>query len=100
MQMRGASWRLHVPSDSRLRRVLIAYGLNGLIEFATWLAILLVAYNEGGPFLAGVASFSMLLPAMTLAATERTLVVLVPPGGRAASRGRGCPPSGPRNTQL
>lgn len=66
MQMRGASWRLHLPSDGRLRRVLAGYAINGLIEFATWLAILLVAYAEGGPVLVGVASFAMLLPAIGL----------------------------------
>ncbi len=66
MQMRGSAWRLHVPSGGRLRRVLAAYALNGLIEFATWLAILLVAYAEGGPVLVGVASFAMLLPAIGL----------------------------------
>jgi MFS family permease len=89
VQMRGASWRLHVPSDSRLRRVLIAYGLNGLIEFATWLAILLVAYNQGGPFLAGVASFSMLLPAMTLVPLLATFGDRVP-RGRALSLTYAC----------
>lgn len=59
-------WRLHVPSDGRLRRVLAAYMAKGLIEFATWLAILLVAYDLGGPAMVGVASFTMLLPAIVL----------------------------------
>jgi len=57
-------WRLHLPAEPRLRRVLVAYALASLIEFSTWLAILLVAYDAGGPVLVGTASVAMLVPAI------------------------------------
>ena len=44
----------------------MAYGVTAFVEFATWLAILLVAYREGGPTLVGVASVVMLVPAIVL----------------------------------
>jgi len=66
MQIRAVARRLRPPGDARLRRVLLAYGLGALIEFATWLTILLVAYARGGSVLIGVASFAMLLPAIVL----------------------------------
>jgi MFS family permease len=43
-----------------------AYGLSRFTEFAGWLAILLVAYAQGGPMLAGVSAFVMQLPAIVL----------------------------------
>jgi hypothetical protein len=56
--------KLRLPGDSRLRRVLVAYGLSRFTEFAGWLAILLVAYEQGGALLAGIACFAMQLPAI------------------------------------
>jgi len=53
--------RLPLPGDSRLRRVVAAYGLSRFTEFAGWLAILLVAYGQGGPMLAGLSAFAMQL---------------------------------------
>ena len=55
-----------LPSDPRLRRVLVAYGLSRFTEFAGWLAILLVAYAQGGATLVGIAAFAMQLPAIVL----------------------------------
>lgn len=52
--------------NSRIRRALLAYLITAFVEFATWLAILLVAYREGGPVLVGVASVVMLVPAIIL----------------------------------
>jgi MFS family permease len=49
-----------------IRRALLAYGLTAFVEFATWLAILLVAYRKGGPVYVGVASVVMLVPAIVL----------------------------------
>jgi MFS family permease len=57
---------LQLPGDARLRRVLVAYGLSRFTEFAGWLAILLVAYEQGGALLAGIACFAMQLPAIGL----------------------------------
>jgi hypothetical protein len=47
-----------------MRRVLAAYGLCDLVEFATWMAVLLVAFDRGGATLVGVAAFAMLVPAI------------------------------------
>ena len=54
-----------LPSP-RIRRALLAYAITGFVEFATWLAILLVAYREGGPAYVGIASVVMLVPAIIL----------------------------------
>lgn len=54
------------PGNARIRRALVAYGLCAFTEFATWLAVLLVAYRVGGPTLLGIASIVMLVPAIIL----------------------------------
>lgn len=66
MQAPMVSLRLRLPGDRRLRRVLLAYGLCDLIEFATWMAVILVAYERGGAVLIGVASVAMLLPSVVV----------------------------------
>ena len=58
--------RVQVPRDGRMRRVLVAFGLFALVEFATWIAILLVAYDRGGAAMVGIASVAMLVPAILL----------------------------------
>ena len=58
--------RVQVPRDGRMRRVLVAFGLFALVEFATWIAILLVAYDRGGAATVGIASVAMLVPAIIL----------------------------------
>ncbi len=58
--------RLQLPGDGRMRRVLLAYLLCDLIEFATWMAVVLVAYDRGGATAVGVASVAMLLPAILI----------------------------------
>ncbi len=60
------SLRLRIPGDGRMRRVLMAYLLCDLIEFATWMAVVLVAYANGGAVAVGVASVAMLLPAILI----------------------------------
>ena len=60
------SLRLRMPGDRRMRRVLVAYGLCDLIEFATWMAVVLVAYQRGGAVLIGIASVAMLVPAIVV----------------------------------
>ena len=62
----GVAALFALPGDRGLRRVLVAYGLSRFTEFAGWLAILLVAYEEGGAVLVGVASFAMQLPAIAI----------------------------------
>lgn len=64
--MATQSRRAQLPGSPGVRRALLAYGLAAFTEFATWLAILLVAYRDGGPTLVGVASVVMLLPAIIL----------------------------------
>ena len=66
MQAPRVSLRLRLPGDGRMRRVLVAYGLCDLIEFATWMAVVLVAYQRGGAVLIGIASVAMLLPAIVV----------------------------------
>ena len=48
MQAPRVSLRLRMPGDHRMRRVLLAYALCDLIEFATWMAVVLVAYDRAG----------------------------------------------------
>ena len=62
----GVAALFTLPDDPRLRRVLVAYGLSRFTEFAGWLAILLVAYAQGGALLVGIAAFAMQLPAIVL----------------------------------
>jgi MFS family permease len=66
MQVPRVSLRLRIPGDGRMRRVLLAYLLCDLIEFATWMAVVLVAYANGGAVAVGVASVAMLLPAIVI----------------------------------
>jgi MFS family permease len=56
-----------LSSRTGLRRCLVSYALYDLVEFSTWLAIILFAYAEGGAQLAGVAAVVQLLPAAVLA---------------------------------
>ncbi len=46
-----------------MRRVLIAYAVYDIVEFAVWVAIILYAYAEGGTTLAAVVAVVQLLPA-------------------------------------
>jgi MFS family permease len=66
MAKQGVVALFALPTDRRLRRVLVAYRLSRFTEFAGWLAILLVAYEQGGATLVGVAAFAMQLPAIVL----------------------------------
>ena len=62
----GVAALFTLPDDRRVRRVLVAYGFSRFTEFAGWLAILLVAYAQGGALLVGIAAFAMQLPAIVL----------------------------------
>ncbi|CAB4690480.1 MAG: cyclic nucleotide-binding domain-containing protein [Actinobacteria bacterium] len=69
-------------SSVPLTRVLLAYALSAMVEWAIWVAVLVYAFEEGGPAIAGVASIALLLPAALVA----------PLAGRAAD--------GPRPTRV
>ncbi len=66
MSRPGLSLRLRMPGDRRMRRVLLAYTFCDLIEFATWMAVVLVAYDRNGAVGVGIASVAMLLPAIVI----------------------------------
>ena len=51
-----------------LTRAFIGYALFGVVELAIWVAVVLFAYDRGGPSLVAVASVAQLLPAVVLAA--------------------------------
>ena len=50
-----------------LRRVLVAYLLFSIVEVATWLAVILYAFAEGGAVLTGMVAVVMVLPAAIIA---------------------------------
>lgn len=52
-----------IGSRGGLRRVLLAYAVSGLVEFSTWVAIILYAYAQGGPRLVGLVTVAQVLPA-------------------------------------
>jgi predicted MFS family arabinose efflux permease len=66
VQRSDVSAQLRLPSDPRLRRVLVAYGMSRFTEFAGWLAVLFVAYEVGGAGMVGVAAVAMQAPAILL----------------------------------
>jgi hypothetical protein len=63
-----------------LRRVLGAYALYGVVELATWVAVVLFAYDRGGPSLAAVSASVQLLPAAVLTAPLTGLADRLPRG--------------------
>lgn len=64
---------MHLPTTLRalrshtgLRRVLLAYGLYGLVELGTWFAVILYAFARGGAGLAGLVAVVQVVPAAVL----------------------------------
>jgi MFS family permease len=53
--------------DRRLARVMIAFSLFALVNFAVWVAVLLYAFARGGAGLAGLVGVAQLVPAAVLA---------------------------------
>ena len=65
-----ASWSSGLSalrSRTGVRRVLGAYAAFTLLEFYTWLVVILWAYAAGGTPLAGAAALTQLLPAAIIA---------------------------------
>lgn len=56
-----------LSARSGLRRVLVAYALYNVVEIASWMAVVLWAYDRGGAALAGMAAVVQLIPAAALA---------------------------------
>lgn len=73
------------PPGGALRRVLAAYALFGVVELAVWVAVILVAYDRGGPSLAATASVVQLVPAAVLASPLAGIGARLSPGAAVAS---------------
>jgi len=62
-----------VLANASLRRILVAYLAFNVAEFATWVAVLLYAYERTGPASVGVVALLQLVPAALIAAPVATL---------------------------
>jgi len=71
-------------TNTRLSRVMVAHALFCVIEYSYWTAVLLLAYQEGGPAIAGAVLLVQLLPAALLAAPLGSLVDRLPRGTAVA----------------
>jgi hypothetical protein len=56
-----------VARDSTLRRLAVAYAGFSIAEYATWLAVLVYAFNRGGVRESGIVAVVLLLPALVVA---------------------------------
>ena len=63
-----------VAANRPLARVLAAYAGSAIVEWAVWVAVLVYAFEEGGPTTAGFAAIALMVPAALIA----------PVAGRAA----------------
>ncbi len=61
-----------------LRRVLIAFLLFNAVEFGTWIAVLLYAYDASGPTMVGVVALAQLMPAAAIAPVASSIADRLP----------------------
>ena len=71
-----------------LRRVMLAFLLYAAVEYGTWVAVLLCAYDALGPESVGAIAVIQLVPSAVFAAVRDRLRRPVPPPARAARRVR------------
>jgi len=82
--------RFHALAANRaLVRILAAYTLFTIIEYAVWLGILVYAYSHGGVTVAGLVAIAQLVPAaavapFTAAIADRRSPVFLLAGGYLA----------------
>ena len=65
--MRGTRVARQLFRDAALTRLLSAYGLFCICENALWIAVIVYAYERGGPTTAGVVAAAQLVPAAVCA---------------------------------
>jgi MFS family permease len=56
-----------VVARTGVRRVLLAYAVYCLVEMAMWIGIILYAFAQGGPTLAGIVAVAQLVPSAIIA---------------------------------
>ena len=69
-----------VAGNRAIRRVQLAYAAFASAEFATWIAMLVYAYDRGGVTESGVVAAAMLVPAALIAPTAASFGARFPPG--------------------
>jgi hypothetical protein len=79
-------------SRTGLRRTLVAYALCDVLEFAIWLAVILIAYDAGGAPLAAFAAVVQLLPAVMVSPVLASIGDRMPRGTALVVALPGWPP--------
>ena len=73
MRMKSAAVVRQALANRALRRVLIAYLIFNICEWATWITLLVWAYERGGVRAAGTVALAQLVPSALLAAPVASL---------------------------